>query len=747
MHHPWSYNDAGFRVLTLHFASQRMEDGFLQSRKGSLVRHVKIIAGLVSVGFVCLLLYRIFVLRHLERSTFDSDLRQWANQVQFVANWLILLGGVLMGAASSCQRLAAKVSPAMIEVLFVFGSILVLLLQVLCNPDMLSKMYDLPHAEYCYSDSGILLAIDGVITAAHSGMPLRWRILVLMQVVGVLLYAAVVFVIGSCEMGTGWFNLLALMCLVTASSINVHGRESRERRDFLCVIREKTLRCQAEHRLTSERAREPQLVPSARGSEAAASAAPESSIPTATPTEEIFNAINQAGADLIAQLSRIAQLGFAEHWCLKEEEVQIPPGGELGQGGFGDVVRGIFCGMTVAVKSPRESLHRESLKCLPELCNELRILRRLRHPNIVGTFGAIICPQDRKVALVLEFIDGVTLGQFMGAAAAGGDISQPSPYVRYRLLLGLCRALEYMHTRQPHIVHGDLKSTNIMVEGFGDNVHAKVLDLGLSRILTRTTRPMGGTLAWMAPEVYLGKGPVKCSADIFSLGHLIAFVAASLLPSMHVRLQPWPLGCLFAPPCRQMAEACLSVDEAARPRISEVRKQFLDMPEQLGLLDSHDHFLEDIRLLARQQVPQRVQRVHHTVGPIPEGEPLQVEVMAPAPPRAPVLPRPKKRLLKPGLAPTRSEVMISSISRLIMRWNCEVQGTPCCEFHARAQCAQRSCSVLMKNFACNSVPESECGGQCRNCGMLGFDEELGNHCEFCEPSSQSSEEQHDRLSL
>eukprot|EP00974_Lingulodinium_polyedra_P020188 1950592-Lingulodinium_polyedra.AAC.1 len=61
-----------------------------------------------------------------------------------------------------------------------------------------------------------------------------------------------------------------------------------------------------------------------------------------------------------------------------------------------------------------------------------------------------------------------------------------------------------------------------MVERMADSVRPKLLEFGLSRIISRRPEDMGGTLSWMAPEVYKRSGPQvpRCSADVFSYGLL-----------------------------------------------------------------------------------------------------------------------------------------------------------------------------------------------------------------------------------
>ncbi|CAK0904783.1 unnamed protein product [Prorocentrum cordatum] len=129
--------------------------------------------------------------------------------------------------------------------------------------------------------------------------------------------------------------------------------------------------------------------------------------------------------------------------------------------------------------------------CLPQLCNELRALRRVRHPNIVFLYGACMDVDSNKLCLVLEFVDGVPLGAFCTAPATSS--------ARSLVVFDVLNALRYLHSMHPS------KDSNILVEerrsGSGrSSYRAKLLDFGLSRLVTRNARPLGGTLRWMAPS-------------------------------------------------------------------------------------------------------------------------------------------------------------------------------------------------------------------------------------------------------
>jgi len=76
-----------------------------------------------------------------------------------------------------------------------------------------------------------------------------------------------------------------------------------------------------------------------------------------------------------------------------------------------------------------------------------------------------------------------------------------------------------------------VKDKNVSVEIRNDHAHSRLLDFGLSQILSRKPRHLGGTLRWMAPDVHHHKGrEPQCSSDVYSFGRLIVFVLTGVKP-------------------------------------------------------------------------------------------------------------------------------------------------------------------------------------------------------------------------
>ncbi|CAA0817768.1 Mitogen activated protein kinase kinase kinase-related [Striga hermonthica] len=224
---------------------------------------------------------------------------------------------------------------------------------------------------------------------------------------------------------------------------------------------------------------------------------------------------NLESSDIMAAFNKVLEsstivnkplLPFPE-WNIDFSEITI--GTRVGIGFFGEVFRGTWNGLEVAIKLFLEQdLNVENIE---DFCNEISILSRTRHPNAVILFlGA--CTTPPRLSLVTEYME---MGSLYFLIHGSGLKKKLSWKKRLKMLCDICRGLMSIHRMK--IVHRDLKSANCLV-----NKHwtAKICDFGLSRVLT--TRPMkdtssAGTPEWMAPELIRNE-PFTEKCDIFSLG-------------------------------------------------------------------------------------------------------------------------------------------------------------------------------------------------------------------------------------
>ena len=138
----------------------------------------------------------------------------------------------------------------------------------------------------------------------------------------------------------------------------------------------------------------------------------------------------------------------------------------------------------------------------------------LEHPHICRTLGWETVPGVGH-CVVLEYIDGVTLREFMESGRLTGGLAR-------KFVGELCDALGYLHGKQ--VLHRDLKPENILITHNGLNV--KLIDFGLSDSDDYDVLKLpAGTRHYLAPEVLKPGQTVDGRADIYSLGVVVGEMA------------------------------------------------------------------------------------------------------------------------------------------------------------------------------------------------------------------------------
>lgn len=167
-------------------------------------------------------------------------------------------------------------------------------------------------------------------------------------------------------------------------------------------------------------------------------------------------------------------------------------------------------------------LRRICLRSIDELKNEIDILRRLDHPNIVRAYDTF--EDAKQLCIVMEL-------------CSGGDLSTRLPYTEDEALhitKSLLSAVAFMHERG--VVHRDLKLENIMFETKSPNAEIKVIDFGLSKSFTEDRSVMTkwvGTLYTMAPQVI--QGVYTSQADLWSVGVITYVLLSNSKPFYHTK--------------------------------------------------------------------------------------------------------------------------------------------------------------------------------------------------------------------
>ncbi|WOK95654.1 serine/threonine-protein kinase EDR1 isoform X1 [Canna indica] len=195
-----------------------------------------------------------------------------------------------------------------------------------------------------------------------------------------------------------------------------------------------------------------------------------------------------------------------EDWSIDFSELTV--GTRVGIGFFGEVFRGIWNGTDVAIKVFLEQdLTTENME---DFCNEIYILSRLRHPNVILFLGA--CMKPPHLSMVTEYME---MGSLYYLIHMSGQKKKLTWRKRLKMLRDICRGLMCVHRMK--IVHRDLKSANCLVD---KHWTVKICDFGLSRVMTNgplRDNSSAGTPEWMAPELIRNE-PFTEKCDIFSLG-------------------------------------------------------------------------------------------------------------------------------------------------------------------------------------------------------------------------------------
>ncbi|KAL3852250.1 hypothetical protein ACJMK2_015918 [Sinanodonta woodiana] len=145
--------------------------------------------------------------------------------------------------------------------------------------------------------------------------------------------------------------------------------------------------------------------------------------------------------------------------------------------------------------------------------NEIHVLRRLKHPNIVQLLDVF---EDKNyVYLVMELVTG---GELFDRIVEKGSYTEKDASNLIRQVL---EAVDYMH--EQGVVHRDLKPENLLYYSIDEDSKIMISDFGLSKMEDSGTMATAcGTPGYVAPEV-LAQKPYGKEVDVWSIG-VIAYI-------------------------------------------------------------------------------------------------------------------------------------------------------------------------------------------------------------------------------
>ncbi|KAJ7573775.1 kinase-like domain-containing protein [Mycena floridula] len=184
------------------------------------------------------------------------------------------------------------------------------------------------------------------------------------------------------------------------------------------------------------------------------------------------------------------------------------------RGSFGDIWKGKLSGHLVAIKVMRQN----DPELLPAqrkaFIREAILWRNLCHPNVLAFHGIHLWPGNGRMCLVSPWMENGNLVSYLKANLNAN---------RLALAIDIAQGLDYLHSFNPPIVHGDLKGNNILVTS---DLRACVADFGLGKFtptdgIFQFSQSTGihGAFLWCAPELVTEERPtITLSSDIYALG-------------------------------------------------------------------------------------------------------------------------------------------------------------------------------------------------------------------------------------
>ena len=235
-------------------------------------------------------------------------------------------------------------------------------------------------------------------------------------------------------------------------------------------------------------------------------------------------------------------LAHGEHYLLPQESVVISDrkghANKLGEGSFAKVYRGEYNGKPCAVKVFKEDVLRKELAPDPGSTSEVEMLSSVKHKNIVHMYGMWFDPHKGRatMSIVMELCDESLydfIRRFKGKLVPKEQ--------KLQIIQDIARGMMYLHGQ--NIVHGDLRSSNVLLCHSEDQTVAKLADFDMARLLDPVTQHHFTTRFadedYLPPEVFghkEDKDPKKWArlttkVDVFCFGELVLEMGCETYPT------------------------------------------------------------------------------------------------------------------------------------------------------------------------------------------------------------------------
>ena len=218
---------------------------------------------------------------------------------------------------------------------------------------------------------------------------------------------------------------------------------------------------------------------------------------------------------------------FKTFWIVPRDQVTVLDT-SLGEGAWGYVKEGKFRGQQVAVKCIHKTIATQ--RTIKRVYREICSMAHLRHPNLVLFIAAVLDDQGGPM-IITELLDTTLKKAYEDSLL---NMAQCMDIFR-----DVACALCYLHELEAPIIHRDVSSSNVLLQGLAnDNWNAKLSDFGSANWAKEASTMGEGAIVYTAPEAYPihpslhhTLPPQTTKIDVYSYGILLCEVALREFPS------------------------------------------------------------------------------------------------------------------------------------------------------------------------------------------------------------------------
>ncbi|XP_015882779.4 LEAF RUST 10 DISEASE-RESISTANCE LOCUS RECEPTOR-LIKE PROTEIN KINASE-like 1.1 [Ziziphus jujuba] len=274
---------------------------------------------------------------------------------------------------------------------------------------------------------------------------------------------------------------------------------------------------------------------------------------------------------------------------------------KLGDGSSGTVYFGkLYDGRTVAVKQMKGN----DPKRVEKFMNEIEVLSRLRHQNLVSLYGCT-SHHSRELLLVYDYIPNGSVADHLHGEHA--KLQGMTWSTRMNIATETASALAYLHASD--IIHHDIKTSSVLLD---KNFYVKLAGFALCRLfpsdVTHVSTVPRGTPGYIDPE-YQQTKKLTCKSDVFSFGVVLMELVSSkpavdiTRPRHQINLSTMAMNMIQNHALNQLVDPCLGFDSDLKVRrmisaVAELAFQCLQCEKEMR--PSMLYVLEELKSIQRR---------------------------------------------------------------------------------------------------------------------------------------------------